>query len=111
MAAFLQNVDLAANTLTALYSSASGNDTTANIRIVNRTPSTIMVSVAIVNAVDGPTAISNLTPADYFEYEAPIAANDILENSGLAIPPEYTVIVWASSNDVNAVIYGYSQPA
>lgn len=111
MAAILQNVDLASGVNTVLYSSAAGVDTTGNIRIVNRNSVTVNVSLAIVAALDESTALSNLSVADYFEYEAPIAANDILENSGIAIPENHVVIVRSSSNNVNAVIYGYAQSA
>lgn len=109
MASFLQNVDLASDLVTALYVSGTDVDTTGNIRIVNRNPVTINVSIAIVAAPDSSTAIAALTPADYIEYHAPISANDILENSGIVIPPQHVVLVNASANNVNAVIYGFTQ--
>lgn len=111
MAAFLQNVDLASGVNTVLYSSASGNDTTGNIRIVNRNSQTVNVSIAIVQASDESSALANLTEADYIEYNAPIAANDILENTGIVIPPLHFVIVRASTSGINAVIYGFIQAA
>ena len=111
MAAILQNVDLASGINTALYSSSAGIDTTANIRIVNRNSVTVTVSLAIVSAADEQTALANLSVSDYFEFDAPIAANDILENSGIAIPENHVVIVSASSNNVNAIIYGFAQSA
>lgn len=109
MASFLQNVDLASGVITALYSSGSDVDTTANIRIVNRNTTTVTVSVAIVAAPDESTAIANLGPAHYIEYEAPISANDILENTGIVLPPSHVVIVKADSANVNAVVYGFTQ--
>ncbi|MCK9533052.1 MAG: hypothetical protein M0R77_21485, partial [Gammaproteobacteria bacterium] len=84
-------------------------DTTGNIRIVNRNTATVTVSVAIVAAPDESTALANLSPADYIEYQAPIAPNDILENTGIVIPPSHVVLVQATSNNVNAVIYGFTQ--
>lgn len=109
MASFLQNVDLASGINTALYSSGSNVDTTANIRIVNRNTTTVTVSIAIVAAPDEATALATITPADYIEYDAPISANDILEDTGIVIPPLYFVIVNSSSGNVNAVIYGFTQ--
>ena len=111
MAAFLQSIDLASGVNAGLYSSAPGYDTTANIRIVNRNSSTITVSIAIVAATDAASAIAALTNANYIEYNAPVSANDILENSGLAIPPGHTILVRSNNSGVNAVVYGYSQSA
>lgn len=109
MASFLQNVDLAAGISTALYSSASNVDTTANIRVINRNTTSATVSVAIVAAPDEATALATISPADYIEYDAAVSANDILENTGIVIPPSHVVVVKASSGNVNAVIYGFTQ--
>lgn len=109
MAAILENVDLASGVNTVLYSSPAGIDTTGNIRIVNRNTVSITVSVAIVAAPDQSTALSNLAVSDYLEFDAPVAPKDILENSGIAIPEGHFVIINSSSNNVNAVIYGFTQ--
>lgn len=109
MASFLQNVDLASGVGSVLFSSGSDVDTTANIRVVNRNSVTVMVSVAIVAAPDPSSALADLADSDYIEFNAPVSANDILENTGLVLPPLHHVIVISSSDDVNAVAYGFTQ--
>ena len=108
MSAFLQSVDLVQNQDMVLYSSPSNEESTVNIRVVNRNSYTVTVRVAIV-AAPASSALGQLSVSDYIEFESPICATDILENTGLVMPPDHTVVISSTDNGINAVAYGFSQ--
>jgi hypothetical protein len=83
---------------------------TMNIRFVNRSDSgTARVRLALVDAVAG-SAIAALTPKDYLEYDAKVGVSDILEDTGIVVPAEYTLVVRSDNNDVSVIAYGFEEP-
>ena len=101
-------LDLVANTETILMTGATGFNTTANVRFVNRNATDVTVRLALVDAPAG-TALASLSVEDYLEYDTVLLANQVLENTGLAIPDDYTLVVRADSTGVTVVAYGYEE--
>ena len=101
-------LDLVANTYTVLMTGATGFNSTANIRFVNRNSSPVMVRLALVDelAVD---AVANLSGEDYLEFDVEIRANGVLENSGIPIPEGFSLVARASSDDVTVMAYGFEE--
>lgn len=101
-------LDLAASTDTVLMASASNFDSTVNVRFTNRNASPITVRLALVDDIAA-NALASLSDEDYLEYGVEIRANGVLENSGLAVPENYSLVVWADTADVSVVAYGFEE--
>ena len=101
-------LDLVADTYTVLMTGATGFNSTANIRFVNRNSSPVTVRLALVDepAVD---AITNLSVEDYLEFDVEIRANGVLENSGIPIPEGFTLVARSNTNDVTVMAYGFEE--
>lgn len=100
--------DLPATTYVVLMAGASGKSSTVNVRFVNRTGSPIDVRLALVDA-PAAGALAALTDDDYLEFDLPLGANDVLENSGIAVPEDHSLVVRASAVGVSAVAYGFEE--
>ncbi len=101
-------LDLAATTDTVLMSGAVNFSTTANVRFTNRNATAIAVRLALVDA-DAAGALAALSLEDYLEYDTPIAANGVLENTGIAIPEDYSLVVRSDTASVSVVAFGYEE--
>jgi len=101
-------LDLAATTDTVLMSGASGFDSTVNVRFTNRNSSAVTVRMALVDDVSG-SALGSLSDEDYLEYDTTIEANDVLENTGLVIPEDHTIVVRSDTTLVTVLSYGFEE--
>jgi len=101
-------LDLMANNDVVLMEGLAGNDRVANIRFVNRNGISVTVSMALV-PFPAATAIANLDPADYLEFDAQIGPNNILENTGIVVPTGFSIIVKSNTNNVNVIAYGFTE--
>ena len=101
-------LDLLANTDTLLMSGANGFNSTANIRFVNRTSSPVTVRLALVDA-PAASALASLSDEDYLEFDVEIRANGVLENTGIPVPEDFSLVARASSNDVTVMAYGFEE--
>ena len=95
----LGTADLAATTLTTLYTCPATTFTVASVSICNRTASPITVRLALASA-------ATPTNAEYIEYDTTIAANQVLERTGIVIDAGKLIVVRSSATGVSAVAYG-----
>jgi hypothetical protein len=95
----LGTADLAAATDTTVYTVPAGTFTVASLSICNRggTPANVRVAVA-----------ASGTPgnAEYIEYDATIAANGVLERTGIVMEAGKLLVVRSSAINVTAVAMG-----
>ncbi len=101
-------LDLVANTNTILMSGAASFNSTANIRFTNRNSTPVRVRLALVDA-PAASALASLSNEDYLEYDIEIRANGVLENTGIPIPADYSLVVRSDTNDVTAMAYGFEE--
>lgn len=95
----LGTADLAATTLTTLYTCPATTFTVASVSICNRTASPITVRLAVASA-------ATPTNAEYIEYDTTIAANQVLERTGIVMDAGKLIVVRSSATGVSAVAYG-----
>jgi hypothetical protein len=91
--------DLAATTLTTLYTCPATTFTVASVNICNRTASPVTVRIAVAS-------VATPTNAEYIEYDTTIAANQVLERTGIVIDAGKLIVVRSSATGVSAVAYG-----
>jgi len=91
--------DLAATTLTTLYTCPATTFTVASVNICNRTAAPITVRIAVAS-------VATPTNAEYIEYDTTIAANQILERTGIVMDAGKLIVVRSSATGVSAVAYG-----
>lgn len=101
-------LDLIANNDVVLMEGSAGRDRVVNVRFVNRNQTTIRVRLALV-PFPASTALGNLDPADYLEYDAAVGPLDILEDTGIVVPPNHSLVVRTDTNEVNVIAYGFAE--
>lgn len=96
----LGKADLAATTLTTIYTCGVGKVGTCNVSICNRNATAVTVRLAIAAAA---------TPAasEWLEYDAAIAANSVLERSGVVLQANELIVAYSSATNVNVQVYGF----
>jgi hypothetical protein len=92
----------AALTNTVVYTVPAATVTVATISITNTTVSPIAVRLA---------AASSGTPtiSEYIEYDTVIAANGVLERSGIVMNATEAVVVFGSAAGLAVSVYGYEE--
>lgn len=95
----LGTADLAATTLTTLYTCPATTFTVASVSICNRTTSPITVRLAVASA-------ATPTNAEYIEYDTTIAGNQVLERTGIVMDAGKLIVVRSSATGLSAVAYG-----
>lgn len=101
-------LDLAATTDTILMTGSPGTNTTVNVRFVNRNSTEVRIRLALVDA-NALTALADLSNEDYLEYDTEILGNEVLENTGLAIPASYTLVVRSDTTNVTCIAFGFEE--
>jgi hypothetical protein len=91
--------DLAATTLTTVYTCPVDTFTVCNVNLCNRTASAITVRVAVATT-------NTPTDSEYIEYDVSIGSNGVLERAALVLDSGKRVVVYASAVGVAAVCYG-----
>lgn len=99
----LGTADLSAATNTTLYTVPAGTFTVATVNLVNRTSGAVSVRIALA---------ASATPAngEYIEYGVSLAANTVLERTGLVLDAGKNLVVYASATGISAVAYGIETP-
>jgi len=96
--------DLAATTNTVLYSAPASTLATLNLSICNRGAVNVKVRIAIL---DG--AIGTLTDADYIEYDLNLAAQGVVERTGIVVSNLASVMIYSDTANVSAVCWGFEE--
>lgn len=101
-------LDLTSNTNTLLMSGPSGFSSTANVRFVNRNSSPVKVRLALVDE-PAASAVANLSVEDYLEFDIEVRANGVLENTGIVVPEDYSLVARSDTDDVTVVAFGFEE--
>lgn len=98
----LGQVSPAATTNTTVYTVPAATTATFNVSIANTTGNL----VAIRLAVSGTGSPAN---TEYLEYDTVIAANGVLERTGIVAQATKNVVVYASIAGTSVSVYGYEE--
>lgn len=94
---------LSATTLTTVYTVPASTLAVVNINVINRsTSATVDVRVALASAATPDTG-------EYIEFDATIPARGVLERTGIALQATKKVVVYASTANCSANVYGLEQ--
>lgn len=96
----LGKADLAATTLTTVYTVTTGKIGTCNVSICNRNATAVTVRLAIA-------ATATPTNSEWLEYDAAIPANSTLERSGVVLQSTEKVVAYSNSANVTVQVYGF----
>jgi hypothetical protein len=100
---------LTTNTNVVLMSSPANFDATVNVRFVNRnSSSSVKVRLALVDSPSG-TALVNLSNEDYLEFDTTILPNEVLEETGITVPENHTLVVRSDTLLVNVIAFGFEE--
>ena len=99
----LGTADLSATTNTTLYTVPASTFAVCTVNLVNRNSTAVTVRVAIASS-------ASPTNAEYIEYGVSLAANTVLERTGLVLDAGKNLVVYASATGVSAVAYGIETP-
>ena len=91
--------DLSAATLTTVYTVPVSTYTIVTISLCNRGNQAANIRIGL-------SATATPTTAEYIEYDTELLAKGVIERTGIVIQATKNVVVWASTPNVSAVVYG-----
>jgi len=97
----LGEVDISARTNTLLYANTSRLWFKATVSIVNRNDEDVKIRLALVTG----SQASDLTDAQWIEYDTTIRANGMLERSGISVQKGSCLVGYSNKGNVNFVVY------
>ena len=100
----LGSADLTATTDTLLYTVPASSLATLNIRVANRNSTTVAIRVAIGTG-EAPAV------EDYIDYDFLVAANGVLEDSGIVCSAGEKVWAYSSMDGVSVRVHGFEEAA
>ena len=100
----LGSADLSETTDTLLYTVPASTLATLNIRVANRNSTTVAIRVAIGTGAS-PAA------KDYIDYDFPVAANGVLEDTGIVCTAGEKVWAYSSTAGVSVRVHGFEETA
>ena len=100
----LGSADLTATTDTLLYTVPDSSLATLNIRVANRNSTTVAIRVAIGTG-EAPAV------KDYIDYDFLVAANGVLEDSGIVCSAGEKVWAYSSMAGVSVRVHGFEEAA
>ena len=100
----LGTANLAAGADTLVYTVPASSVATINIRVANRNSTTVAIRVAIGTGAS-PDA------ADYIDYDLPLAANSILEDTGIVCGAGEKLWVRSDVSNVSVRVHGFEEAA
>ncbi len=92
----------AATTNTTVYTVPAATVAVATVSISNTTVSPIAVRLAVASS-------GTPTTSEFIEYDTVIAANGVLERSGIVMNASEAVVVFASAAGLAVSVYGYEE--
>jgi len=101
-------LDLILNTDTLLMSGPTGFSSTVNVRFVNRNSTSVMIRLALVDE-PAASALANLSAEDYLEFDIELRPNGVLENTGIVVPEDYSLVARSNTNDVTVIAFGFQE--
>src|SRR3989304_1364045 len=99
-------IDLPATTDTLLYEVPASTIATVNINVCNRTGSAVVLRLAHING-----AIGTVANEDYIEYGISIAANGVLERTGIVMAAGHTLMAYADNTGLSIQAWGWEEAA
>ena len=100
----LGTADLSATTNTTLYTVPTSTFAVVTVNLVNRSSSAVTVRVAM-------SATATPSNGEWIEYGVSLAANTVLERTGLVLDAGKNIVVYASATGVSATAYGIETPS
>jgi hypothetical protein len=98
----LGSADLSAGYDTIIYTVPAETIATVNIRIANRNTSAIKIRIAIGSGTS-PAA------SDYIDFDLWVAANGILEDTGIVCGAGETIFVRSDTDNVSVRVHGFEE--
>jgi hypothetical protein len=95
----LGTADLAAATLTTLYTVPATTFTVATVSVVNRGAAPALIRIAMASS-------ASPTDAEWLEYDVSLSPKGVLERTGIVMDAAKLLVVRSSATSVNAVVYG-----
>ena len=95
----LGTADLAAVTLTTVYTVPATTFTVATVSVVNRGASAALIRIALASS-------ASPTDAEWLEYDVSLSPKGVLERTGIVMDAAKLLVVRSSATGVNAVVYG-----
>ena len=95
----LGTADLAAVTLTTVYTVPATTFTVATVSVVNRGASAALIRIALASS-------ASPTDAEWLEYDVSLSPKGVLERTGIVMDAGKLLVVRSSAASVNAVVYG-----
>jgi hypothetical protein len=95
----LGTADLAAGTLTTVYTVPATTFTVATVSVVNRGATAATVRIALASS-------ATPTDAEWLEYDVSLSAKGVLERTGIVMDTGKLLVVRSSAASVNAMVYG-----
>ena len=101
-------LDLVLNTDTLLMSGPASFSSTVNVRFVNRNSTPVRVRLALVDE-PAASALAELDPEDYLEFDVSVRANGVLENTGIVVPEDYSLVARSDTGGVTVIAFGFQE--
>lgn len=103
MAAFNDSAALAATTNTTLRTITTGKDASFSVTLCNRTASAVTVRLAHAAASASPTT------AEWILYDYSLAANAMVQLTGLVASATKNIVGYASTVGISVNVYGFEE--
>lgn len=94
---------LSSYTVVSTNSGGSGVNNVITVRFCNQTAGDVRVNLALSTSSSSPGA------GEFIEYNALIAAYGVLENTGIIVPPGYSLIGSGNSASISVVGWGITE--
>jgi len=95
----LGTADLAAVTLTTVYTVPATTFSVVTVSVINRSASAALIRIALASS-------ASPTDAEWLEYDVSLSPKGVLERTGIVMDTGKLLVVRSSAASVNAVVYG-----
>ncbi len=95
----LGTADLAAVTLTTVYTVPATTFSVVTVSVINRSASAALIRIALASG-------ASPTDAEWLDYDVSLSPKGVLERTGIVMDTGKLLVVRSSATGVNAVVYG-----